>query len=79
MKGIPTSEEKVVARPAGGKRLLFSRPCHKGGHGRDICMSTRNKSLLLLFFRKEGLFSGEVPASAKGNAGYAATSHFDKF
>jgi hypothetical protein len=37
------------------KRLLLLRRSHDPGHGRDLSVGTGNKSLLLLFFRKEGL------------------------
>jgi hypothetical protein len=34
---------------------LFFRSSHDRGHGRDLSAGARNKSLLLLFFRKEVL------------------------
>jgi hypothetical protein len=37
------------------KRLLLLRRSHDRGHGRDLAVGTRRESLLLLFFRKEGL------------------------
>jgi hypothetical protein len=43
------SEEKEA------KRLLFLRCSHDRGHGLDLAAGARNKSLLVLFFRKEQL------------------------
>jgi hypothetical protein len=37
------------------KKLLFSRRSHDRSHGLDLSAGARNKSLLLLFFRKEDL------------------------
>jgi peptidoglycan hydrolase-like protein with peptidoglycan-binding domain len=37
------------------KRLLLLRSSHDLGHGLDLSVGTRSKSLLVLFFRKEHL------------------------
>jgi hypothetical protein len=57
------SEEKAQARPAGTKRLLYPVAFQHTEFGRPDPVSSnerRNKSLLLLFFRKEGLFPFDV-------------------
>jgi hypothetical protein len=50
-------EEKAQPSPAGTKSLLFLAVSHHPGYGRDLSVGASNKSLLVLFFRKEHLSS----------------------